>query len=408
MRRWFLVMATAVAALLVAGACSQVVTPAPTRIETQAPQATTTPPQQRTSPAPQPTISATQQPPGWQQKWDSTLALAKKEGAVSLYVLPVWGAGLRSSLMQAFKAKYGLDVEVSPLPAGELPAKVKAEQRAGLYLADVFGGGGTNYLIQYKPEGIVGPIEPMLILPEVLDPKAWAGGELFNYDKQDHMFISMLQVAARTIVYNEDLVKEGEISSYKDLLKPQFKGQVTILDPSDPTSGTVIPNHLVNAYGWDEAFAFLRELLVKQEAVIFKDARLQVEAVARGKYSVILGGSGQYKAEFIALGAPLAVKIPKEGDYVTTSFGGLCVPTKFAHPNAATIFVNWLLTKEGQSIFAKGAGGPSRRLDASTEGIDPIFVPLPGEQLRVQSPESDLRTPKLVDAVKVILNEAAK
>ncbi|MBI4332646.1 MAG: ABC transporter substrate-binding protein [Chloroflexi bacterium] len=344
----------------------------------------------------------------WQQKWDNTLAEAKKEGTVSLYAISIWGPGLRTSLIAAFKAKYGIDLEFTPLAAGELSARVQTEQRAGLYLADVFGAGATNFLLQYKPDGIVGRIQPMLMLPEVLDPKAWAGGELFDYDKEDHMSISMLRVVGRTIVYNKDLVREDEISSYKDLLKPRFKGQVTMINPLDPAAGTVVPNHLARVYGWDEGIGFFRELMTKQEPVIFSDARLHTETVARGKYAVMLGGSGQYKADFITAGAPLAIKIPAEGDYVTTSFGAVAVAARPPHPNAAAIFVNWLLTKEGQSVFAKGAGGPSRRLDASTEGVNPIFIPSPGEKMHVQSVEFDSRTPRVIEAVKGILAEAGK
>lgn len=385
------VMVSTMLVLFLLGACTGAETPRPT--EVRAPVSKTT---------------EAARPANWQQKWDETVAAAKKEGTVSLYVIPMWGAGLRTSLTEAFKAKYGINVEFTPLVAAELPAKVKAEQRAGMYLADVIGAGATNFLITYVPDGIIGQIEPLLMLPEVVDNKAWASGEIFDYDKENHQMISMLRVVARTVVYNTDLVKDGEISSYKDLLKPQFKGKVTLLDPSDPAAGTVVPNHLVSLLGWDPAMEYMKELLGKQEAVIFTDSRLQVETVARGKYNVILGGSGQYKAEFLALKAPLAVKIPQEGDYVTTSFGAVAVPTKLAHPNAAAVFVNWLLTKEGQSIFGKGAGGPSRRLDASTEGIDPIFIASSGEKLRLQTPEFDQRTPKVVEAMKALMRDIQK
>ncbi len=340
-----------------------------------------------------------------QSQWDQVLVQGKREGVVNLYISAIWGSGLRSSLTKAFSDKYGIGLEFSPLSGTEFVAKVKAEQNAGLYLADIFGAGSSTFVTTMIPNNLLGPIEPMLLLPEVKDPKVWDGGDMFYFNKDDHRWIELLRVMARTIMYNTGQVKPEEIDSYRDLLKPQFKGKITMLDPADGGAGTTMVNHLVTVYGWDEGLAFFKELMVKQDPAIFRDARLQVETVARGKYSIVLGGSGQYKAEFLALGAPLAIKVPKEGDYGTTSFGAVSVPTKLPHPNAATVFLNWLLTRDGQSLFAKGAGGPSRRLDASTEGVDPVFIPLPGEKMNWQTPEFSLRGGKVTDAVKGIMKE---
>ncbi len=52
-----------------------------------------------------------------------------------------------------------------------------------------------------------------------------------------------------------------------------------------------------------------------------------------------------------------------------------------AHPNAALVFLNWLLTREGQAIFQKSYGTPSTRIDVDTTGIDPAFIPQEGEKL---------------------------
>lgn len=345
---------------------------------------------------------------GWEEKWQRTLEQGQKEATVNVYTSAMWGAELRSSLTKAFKDKYGIGLEFTPLSGTGFVAKVKAEQNAGLYLADVFGGGSGTFLTSFKPDNLLGKIETVLILPEVRDTRAWEGGTLFNFDKEDKLWIEMMRVAARTIMYNTTLVRADEIVSFKDLLKPQFKGKIVLLDPGEVSAGTALISHFINTWGWDEGLAFFRELITTQDAAILRDARLQVETVARGKYSVLAGGSGQYKADFLNLGAPVAVKIPREGDYGTASFGGVAISTRLPHPNAAMIFVNWLLTKEGQSLFARGAGAPSRRLDASTEGIDPVFIPAPGELVRWETPEAYLARPKIMEAVKDIMRQAGK
>ncbi len=344
----------------------------------------------------------------WQQKWDTTLEAAKKEGTVVIYVTSFLGADLRTTLTKAFKDKYGIDSQWVPLAGPEMTQKVKTEERAGLFLADVYATGATTLLVTMKPDNLLGNIDPYLILPEATDPKAWEGGELLNFDKKDHTMITMLRVINRSVVYNKDMVKEADIESYKDFLKPQFKGKLTITDPTQTGPGGWFAAHLTDVYGFDEGMKVLRGMLVDQGAVIQRDARMHIETVARAKYAVALGGGTQYIADFLALGAPIAIKVPKEGDGGGPSLGALAVPPKPQHPNAATVFVNWLLTKEGQSIFAKGSGNPSRRLDASTEGIDPIFLPMPGEKVAWDTVEFTLAQGKVMEAAKAIVAETAK
>ena len=51
------------------------------------------------------------------------------------------------------------------------------------------------------------------------------------------------------------------------------------------------------------------------------------------------------------------------------------------HPNAAKVFVNWILSREGAAIYSKAHGYAATRRDVSTEGIDPILIPRPNENL---------------------------
>lgn len=350
-------------------------------------------------------------PPGksaWQQQWENVVAKAKKEGQVTVYVVGLWGAGLRSALNKGFKERYGIELQFMPFTGGsDLVAKVTKEQSAGMYAVDTFGAGITTFALSMKPAGLLGPIEPLIFLPEVTDGKAWEGGEIFTADKE-HMMVNMGRSVNRSIFYNKNLVKEIDIVSYKDLLKPQFKGNLICADPTQSGPGAGFINRLCRIFGFDGGLAFLRDLLMKQDMVIQRNARLQTETVARGKYAVGLAAGTQYLADFLALGAPLAIKVPKEGDGGSASFGGLAVPVKLPHPNATTVFVNWLLTKEGQSLFAKHTAIPSRRLDVSTEGIDPVLLPLPGEKVAWDTTEDIMRQTKVMTAAKEILDAAQK
>ena len=152
-------------------------------------------------------------------------------------------------------------------------------------------------------------------------------------------------------------------------------------DPAVTGSGNAFFSHLArNIWNLEEAKEFLKRLITEQEVVIIRDYRVRVESVARGKYAIGLATRGFTVADFIALGAPIA-QVPLQEVYVSHADGVLGVPKVLAHPNAAAIFINWLLSKEGQTIFSKSSGNPVMRSDVSPEGIDPIFIPKPQEKL---------------------------
>lgn len=314
----------------------------------------------------------------WGERWESVLSEAKKEGTVTVYA--IWGPKIRAALIQSFKDKYGINLEFTPFSRGsDLLVKVQAENRAGLYTADVFGAGNPTLLTTMRPAGVLGAVKPLLIIPEVLDPKAWHAGGVPFTDIEGQV-VNLIGTIDRSVVYNINPVKEGDITSYKDLLKPQYKGNITFNDPSVTGAGNAVLTHLGRLWGEAEALDFFRRLIRDQDMVIQRDQRIHVESVARGKHTVGLAPMAEMVAEFGALGAPLKIALVKEDNRLSAASGVLGVPAKFAHPNAATVFVNWLLTKEGLSVFSRGFGNPSTRIDTSTEGFDPLLAPVPGEK----------------------------
>ncbi len=133
-----------------------------------APQPTPSLPPAQTPTEP-PTLAATKA--AWQQEWDRTLATAKGEGKLVVY--STGGAEVKGALGQAFKDKFGIDVEWVVGRGVELFEKLSTERRAGLYLGDVYLGGSTQPATLMKPAGMLAPIKPLFLLPEVLDTKAF-------------------------------------------------------------------------------------------------------------------------------------------------------------------------------------------------------------------------------------------
>lgn len=343
----------------------------------------------------------------WEQEWENTLAAAKKEGSIDIYAL--WRPPTRAGLAEAFRGKFDINLEFTPFGRGtEMVAKIKAEQRNGLYMADIFGAGTGTIINMMKPEGLLGPIEPFLILPEVTNPKVWAGGNFPFLDKEKQL-IGMISNIQRAIPYNTEKIKKGEITSYKDLLKPEYKGKIVMDDPTvSGAANGYLAFMALNIWNVGEVKEFLKQLIVKQEVVFQRDRRVFVESVARGKFAIGFGASGDVLAEFQSAGAPLDVAFVKEGTRASSMSGIIGVPTKIAHPNAAKVFTNWLLTKEGQTIFARSFASASQRVDVSTEGIPSIFLPQPGEKIFLETEEFILFQAEMLEISKKIVSEASK
>ena len=71
---------------------------------------------------------------------------------------------------------------------------------------------------------------------------------------------------------------------------------------------------------------------------------------------------------FIKAGLPVkSISTIKEGYYAGSGSGNLVVLKSVAHPHATKVFVNWLLSKEGQTAVTKALGQPTRRFDVDTK-----------------------------------------
>ncbi len=340
-----------------------------------------------------------------QENWDRIVAAAKKEGAVRIYTS---GSGpTTSALTAAFKQRYGLDAEYVTARPPELLQKVLSERRAGLYLADVFIGGGSMQVVMLKPDGLLDPLEPALILPEVADPKMWLDAQIPFFDTE-HTSIGFVAIANRYMLRNTEMVKPEEIKSYRELTRPQWKGKLVLQDANLGGSGlwfiTLLSEDL---WGREETLAFLKELK-KLDVAITNDVRLQVEWVARGKYALAVAPRLPAAYEFMNVGAPISLVRTPEGSLISRSGGGVSLASKAAHPNAAIVFVNWLLSQEGQTVYNKADLSPSARLDVSKEGLDPSMFPDPGEKIYKEDEKFILATPKLLAAYNEIFTPPAK
>ena len=312
----------------------------------------------------------------WEAEWQRTLEAGRKEGKITAYV------GLLAPALNKqapiFKEKFGIQIEVTPGRGPDLLQKHRSEKAAGLNLADV-AINGSNTMLATKQLGVTEPLGNKLILPEVTNTKLWYTLDRLPWlDAAKHLF-SMYAYPNRDITINTDLVKPGEIQSWQDLLKPQYKGKIVWSDPTIFGSGfNGFSTNIMNK-ATDENY--YRKLVATQDIVLSRNLRLMAEWLARGKYAIAVSVEGGPIAEMLNAGAHIAYVTVKEGAYLSYAAGIVGIMANAPHPNASKVFVNWLLSREGQGFAQRATRYMSARNDIPTEGIvNPKSMRAPGEK----------------------------
>lgn len=313
----------------------------------------------------------------WKQKWDTTVAQAKKEGKVVVLGPP--GDQIREAITQGFaKAFPDISIEFSGARGGEFATRVKAERDAGVYSVDILINGTSTANSYFKPMKALDPIEPELILPEVIDPKNWRDNRLEFSDRKTRLDLVFSTQNNVPLIFNPAQVKAEEVDELYKLLDPKWKGKIAVQDPIPSGTGNGVFRWVWHVLGAEKAKDFYRKIRA-QAGAVDRDQRRQIEWVAQGKYPLNFGpGTVMYQLEKRGLKFGVVPHFKDYGAYLTPGFGSAMYFNRAAHPSAAKVFLNWLLTKEGQTIFCKGMGYVSRRVDVSSDHVPSYWVPKTG------------------------------
>lgn len=313
--------------------------------------------------------------PSWQAEWERVLEAAKREGVVS--ILGTTGVEVRDAMTLPFQKAYGIRVDYFGGSGSQQASRVAVERRAGKYVWDIFVGGTTTGLTSMIPIGAFDPLDPALILPEVKDPKHWRGGEI-EFADPGHQMAVMTPTHRVIVLVNSATVDANSFKSYKDLLNPKWKGQIAMDDPrrSGPGQASFTFFYLHPELGPD----FIRAL-ARQEPVVFRDPSQLVNLVGQGKYPVLIGPRDTMLADALKRSLPISIVNPslvREGSDISPASGNVAMFNRAPHPNATKVYINWLLSKEGQTHHARALGTVSKRLDVPTDHAEPWRVPQPG------------------------------
>lgn len=314
---------------------------------------------------------------GWQQKWDTAVAQAKSEGKVVVLGPP--GDRVRDAITQGFaKAFPDISIEFSGARGGELATRIKSERDAGIYSVDIVISGTSTANAYFKPMQALDPIEPALMLPEVVDPKNWRDNRLEFSDRSSHLNLVFTTQNNVPLIFNPAQVKAQEVDELYKLLDPKWKGKIAVQDPVPSGTGNGVFRWVWHVLGPEKAKDFYRRMRA-QAAAVDRDQRRQIEWIAQGKYPLHFGpGTVMYQLEKRGLKFGVVPDFKDYGAYLTPGFGSAMLINRAPHPNASKVFLNWLLRKDGQTAFCKGMGYVSRRVDVSTDHVPSYWVPKPG------------------------------
>jgi iron(III) transport system substrate-binding protein len=288
------------------------------------------------------------------------------------------GDRVREALMQGFgKAFPGIAIEFSGARGGEQATRVKAERDAGIFSVDVVINGSSTANAYFKPMNALDPIEPALVLPEVIDGKKWRDDHLEFSDRTRLNLVFTTQTNV-PVIYNSAQVKVEDVDELTDILDPKWKGKIALQDPIPSGTGNGVFRWLWAILGPEKAMDFYRKLRA-QAAVMDRDQRRQIEWVAQGKFPINFGpGTVMYQLQKRGLKFAAMAEFKDLGSYVTPGFGSAMYINRAPHPNAGKVFLNWLLSREGQTAFTQAMGYASRRKDVSKDHVPEYWIPKDG------------------------------
>jgi iron(III) transport system substrate-binding protein len=262
---------------------------------------------------------------------------AKKEGRLLWYTaLNIKDADM---LTKRFEEKYPfIKTQTLRLGTFQLLTKIQTEARAAAFKGDVIEiAGVTGHIL--KKDGIFAKYtspESRFYPDSVKDPdQTWTS-----------FFIN-----THVLVYNTGLVKKDELPrTFQEIINPKWKDKIVMSEDFD------IYGMMLKVMGRDKGLDFMRRLAA--QGVGIRDGyTLAVQGVASGEVPLGLNLYATRTEEFKKKGAPVDW-IPME--FVLASLEPLAVAANAANPNAARLFVDFLLSKEAQGLMRQRFRIPSR------------------------------------------------
>lgn len=285
---------------------------------------------------------------------------ARKEGTV------VWYSGLIVNqivrpISDGFEKKYpGIKVQGSRLTSSEAALKIMNEARAGKPQADVFDG--TALVFRLIAAGVVENYKPEAA-------KAFPDGS-----KEPNGAWTAVNTYIMTPAVNTDTVADKDIpKTLQDLLDPKWRGRMAWTNDPTTAGPPGFIGNVLTSMGQAAGMDYLRRLAQQRIVNVPAAQRVVLDQVIGGQYALALMTFNNHSVISANDGAPVrwlpiepAVQLPNPAGLVRNA----------AHPNAAKLFLEYMLSPEGQAVFRDANYIPA---NPAVPPKDPTLTPAGGK-----------------------------
>ena len=296
-----------------------------------------------------------QVPAGYPASYTETIAAAKKEGKVVVYSTTDTAAA--GFLIKDFQALYpGISVEYNDMNSTEVYNRFISERAANAGSADVLWSSSMDLQIKLASDG--GALT--YASPEIAALPTWAVWK-------NEAFGTTYEPLA--IVYNKRLLSGDEIpQSHADLLRvfttktEKLKGKVTTYDIEKSGVGFMLitQDSKYNPQFWE---------MVKALGVVGprvqSSAGTMMERISSGENLLGFNIFNSYAALRAKKDPSIGIVLPK--DYALVMSRVTFISKSAKNPNAAKLWLDYILSKRGQTIIANQSELGSIRADVEGE-----------------------------------------
>jgi len=255
---------------------------------------------------------------------------AKKEGKL------VWYTSLTAhrDIANVFEAKYpGIKVETYRAGPNDLTRRLITEAQSKRSIADLIETTPTTLMMMRENKLLSPYFSPHLAqFPDDAKAEAEKGRVFWTTDRESIVGLG----------YNRNLIRAADVpKNFTELAKPEYKGKIAV---SGDTTGVRFIGAMIKAKG-EEYIKQLRALDIQMHMI---SGGAMHELMAAGEMPMSISIFRNHVLSGKPKGAPTEW-VPM--DLNPTNAGGVALPTAVNNPYAALMFIDFLLSPEGQKIF---------------------------------------------------------
>ncbi len=257
---------------------------------------------------------------------------ARKEGEVNWYT----SMSLTDfpKIVGAFEKSYPfVKIRTNRLSQSSIMPKIETEARAGRYAVDLVASAPVE-MWELKQRNFSAPY----VSPEL---KAFPNG---SFDPQGYW--ASTEVTPIVLAFNSKWVSTDEApKSYQDLLNPKWRGKMNF--GSDEYAWYSV---MLDGMGKAKGMDFMRALARQQLHIPGGSSIMRLQLMLAGESALAIAARGRRVTEYKERGAPVDYRLldPYPGEP-----NGLALMRRAAHPHASILFIDWMLSEEGQTVLAQ-------------------------------------------------------